>query len=438
MSIVISIIILMATLAIGVPVALCFVASCAYLLLATGTDALFLLPYGFSRVNSIVLLTIPMFILAGSLMEHGGIGKKLISAVERLVGTVKGGLAIVTIVSCAVFGAISGSSAATLTSIGSIMAPRLKDNGYPDAVVGALVASSSVLGVLIPPSTIMILYSWSSNTSVLACFLATAVPGVILAILFSVTTYFMIRKNPNVVVYTKEELRERTRLEREERKRTHEPGALAAVLMPVIILGSIYGGILTTTEAAAISVLYALPVGWLVYKKLNLKVIKKALCQAAVTTGVIMLMMITVQMLGRVYTQENLPQKVLALLTSISSNKYAIMLMVNIFMIILGMLMDDGSSVLLATPILVPVVTAIGVSPIHFAAILAVNLGMGNITPPTAPLLYLSGRMTNTETRIMLKPTLIYIACAWLPTLLLVTYIPQISMFLPTLMGYGV
>lgn len=127
---------------------------------------------------------------------------------------------------------------------------------------------------------------------------------------------------------------------------------------------------------------------------------------------------------------------ILSGLTSISANKNVILLMVNIFMIILGMLMDDASGVLLATPILVPVVTALGVSPIHFAAILAVNLGMGNITPPTAPLLYLAGRMTNTETRIMLKPTLIYIVFAWLPTLLLVTYIPQISLFLPTLMGY--
>ena len=225
MNVIIAILILIATMGIGVPVALAFVASCFYLLVTTGTDALFLLPYGFSRVNSIVLLTIPMFILAGSLMEHGGIGKKLISAVERLVGTVKGGLAFVTVISCAVFGAITGSSAATLTSIGSIMAPRLKENGYPDAIVGALVANSSVLGVLIPPSSIMIMYSWTSNTSVLACFLATAIPGVILAILLAVTTYFMIRKNPNVVVYTKAQLRERNRLEREERRRNREPGA---------------------------------------------------------------------------------------------------------------------------------------------------------------------------------------------------------------------
>ncbi|MCD8223285.1 MAG: TRAP transporter large permease [Clostridiales bacterium] len=437
MELVIALLILVITMVIGVPVALSFVASCAYMLVATGTDAKFLLPYGFSRVNSIVLLTLPMFILAGALMEHGGIGKKLISAVERLVGTIKGGLAVVTIISCAVFGAISGSSAATLTCIGSIMAPRLKENGYPEEIVGALIASASVLGVLIPPSTIMILYSWTSNTSVLACFLATAVPGIVLATLFSVSTYFMIRKNPNVVVYTKEELRERTRAEKEERKRTHEPGAFAAVLMPVIILGSIYGGILTPTEAAAISVAYALPVGWFIYKKLNFSILRTALTQAATTTGVIMLMMITVQMLSRLYTQEQLPQMVLKLLTSISSNPQMIMLMVNFFMIILGMLMDDSSAVLLATPILVPVVTTIGYSPIHFAAILAVNLGLGCVTPPTAPLLYLSGRITNTETRVMLLPTLKYIVFAWLPTLILTTYIPQISMFLPTLMGYG-
>ena len=152
MNVAIAIVILIVTMVIGVPVALAFVASCAYLLVATGTDAQFLLPYGFSRVNSIVLLTIPMFILAGSLMEHGGIGKQLVSTVQKLVGTIKGGLAIVTIISCAIFGAISGSSAATLTCIGSIMAPQLKKNGYPEAVVGALIASSSVLGLLIHPS----------------------------------------------------------------------------------------------------------------------------------------------------------------------------------------------------------------------------------------------------------------------------------------------
>ena len=437
MNVLIAIIILMVTMVVGVPVALSFVASAVYLIATTGTDAIFLLPYGFSRVNSIILLTIPMFILAGSLMEHGGIGKKLISAVERVVGTTKAGLAFVAIVSCGVFGAITGSAAATLTCIGSIMAPRLKANGYPDSIVGALLASSSILGLLIPPSGIMILYAWNSNTSVLACFLATAVPGIILAVLLGIITHFMIHKNPDIVVYTKAELRERNRLEHEERRRTREPGAFAALLMPVIILGSIYGGYLTPTEAAALSVAYALPVGWFVYKKLDSAVVRKAFSQAAVTTGVIMLMMITVQMLSRLYIQEKLPQLVLAILTSISDNKYIMLLMVNIFLIILGMLMDDTSAVLLATPILVPVIQAIGVNPIHFAAITAVNLGLGCITPPTAPMLYLTSRMTNTETRVMLKPTMIYILLAWVPTLILTTYVEEISLFLPTLLGYS-
>jgi tripartite ATP-independent transporter DctM subunit len=436
MTVGIAILILIVTMAIGIPVALSFAASCVYLLIATGMDPLFLLPYGFSKVNSVVILTIPMFILAGSIMEYGGIGKKLISAVEHIVGTFKPGLAVVTIMSCALFGAISGSAAATLTSIGSIMAPRLKEQGYPESIAGALVASSSVLGLLIPPSTIMILYAWMSNTSVLACFLSTTLSGIILMILLAAVTWFMIRKNPNIKVYNKQELKEKLAAEKMIRKQNREAGSLAAILMPVIILGSIYGGVLTPTESAALSVAYSIPVSAFVYKQLTWRIIKNSFTRAAVTTGVVMLLMITVQMLSRLYIMQNLPAIVLNFLTSISGDKHIILLMINIFMIILGMLMDDGSAVLLATPIMVPVVTALGISQIHFAAILAVNLGMGCITPPTAPCLFLAGRMTNTEIRGMLKPTLVYILFAWLPTLVLVTYIPKVALFLPGLMGY--
>ncbi len=436
MSIGIALLILIATMVIGVPVPLAFIASSAYIVAFGGYDFSFLLPYGFSKVNSIIILTIPLFIMAGSLMDSGGIGKKLVESVEKLVGRIKGGLGIVTIVSCAVFGAISGSSSATLSCIGSIMAPRLKESGYPDGYIGAIIASSGVLGILIPPSMLMILFAWVGNQSVLASFLATLIPGIMLVILFSIITVVTLKKNPNVKVYTREELEERFRLEKEERKRKKEFGALPAILMPVIILGSIYGGILTPTEAAAVSVVYAIPVGLWIYKSLNLSIIKNAFTKAAVTTGVIMIMMISVQMLSRLYIMENLPNQILGILTSISDNKYVILLMVNLFMIILGMLMDDTSATLLATPILLPVVVSIGVNPIHFAAILGVNLGMGNITPPTAPLLYLSARMTNVEVKKMLKPTMILILFAWLPTLLLVTFIPQIALFLPTLMGY--
>lgn len=430
MNIIVALLVLVFTMVVGIPIPLSFIASAAYLIFVGGYDPGFLIPYGYSKMNSIILLTIPLFIMAGAIMDKGGIGSKLINSVENLVGRIKGGLGIVTVVSCAVFGAVSGSSSATLSCIGSIMAPRLKESGYNPGYTTALIASAGVLGILIPPSMLMILYSWIGNVSVLATFLAAAVPGVILMTVFSIITVIISKKNPNIKVMTKEEIR---KIKQKEKNGKKEWGAGPALLMPIIILGSIYGGILTPTEAAAVSVVYAVPVGFLIYKKLDRKTVKETFIQSSVTTGVIMVMLFAVMILSRLYIMENLPQKILGLLTSISDSKVVILIMVNLFMIMLGMLMDDCSATLLATPILLPVVTSLGVSPIHFAAIVGVNIGMGNVTPPTAPLLYLAGRIGKTEVKDMLQPTMILILFGWLPTLILVTYFPQISMFLPKL-----
>lgn len=428
MTVAIALLVLLVVMFIGVPIPLAFLASSAYLVFVGGYDPAFLMPYGFSKTNSILLLTIPLFILAGSVMDKGGIGKKLIDTVERFVGKIKGGLGVVTVVSCAIFGAISGSSSATLSCIGSIMSPRLKDNGYDEGFIGALIASSGVLGILISPSMLMILFAWVGGQSVLASFLATLIPGLILMTLFSIVNLIYAKKNPNIKLYDYTK-----KVEKTDKK---EKGAIPALLMPVIILGSIYGGILTPTEAAAVSVLYAVPVGIIYYRELNLKTFKETMISAGKTTGVIMIMLFAVMILSRLYIMENLPQLILTLLTSISENKIVILIMVNIFMVVMGMLMDDCSGVLLVTPILLPVVTAIGVSPIQFAAIVGVNLGMGNITPPTAPLLYLAGRVADAEVKDMLRPTLALIVFAWLPTLILTTYVPQLSLFLPKLFGY--
>ena len=428
MTVAIALLVLLVVMFIGVPIPLAFLASSAYLVFVGGYDPAFLMPYGFSKTNSILLLTIPLFILAGSVMDKGGIGKKLIDTVERFVGKIKGGLGVVTVISCAIFGAISGSSSATLSCIGSIMSPRLKDNGYDEGFIGALIASSGVLGILIPPSMLMILFAWVGGQSVLASFLATLIPGLILMTLFSIVNLVYAKKNPNIKLYDYTKKAEKTGKK--------EKGAIPALLMPVIILGSIYGGILTPTEAAAVSVLYAVPVGIIYYRELNLKTFKETMISAVKTTGVIMIMLFAVMILSRLYIMENLPQLILTLLTSISENKIVILIMVNIFMVVMGMLMDDCSGVLLVTPILLPVVTAIGVSPIQFAAIVGVNLGMGNITPPTAPLLYLAGRVADAEVKDMLRPTLALIVFAWLPTLILTTYVPQLSLFLPKLFGY--
>ncbi|NLZ54072.1 MAG: TRAP transporter large permease, partial [Thermoanaerobacteraceae bacterium] len=380
---------------------------------------------------------IPLFIMAGSLMNYGGIGKKLIDVVEKVVGTIKGGLAVVSIVSCAVFGAISGSSSATLTAIGSIMSDKLKENGYPRGFVASLLAASGILGILIPPSMLMILYAWAGNVSVLASFLAAVVPGIMLTVGMSIFAIIYLKNDKNVIVYTKEELSAMKLEEKRIRKENKEFGSLPAVIMPIIVLGGIYSGMLTPTESAGVSVIYAAFIGMFIYKKLNFKLIKSTLVRASVTTGVIMMMMLCMQMLARLFVTYNLPQYILEALMAVSTNKNVILLLINIFMIILGMLMDDTSATLLATPILLPVVTQIGVDPIHFAAILGVNIGMGNITPPTAPLLYLSSSITQTPVKEMLKPTFLLIVFCWLPVLAIVTFFPQTVMWLPRLvLGY--
>jgi tripartite ATP-independent transporter DctM subunit len=426
-----ALIVLVSFLIIGIPIPLTFLASAAFFIYFGDYNPMSLVPYGYSKMNSVVLLTIPLFILAGSVMDKGGIGESLVGFVERFVGRIKGGLGIVTIVSCGVFGAISGSSSATLSCIGSIMAPRLRDSGYHPGFSGALIASSGVLGILIPPSMLMILYAWVGGQSVLASFLATVVPGVILIVLFSVVTLIYSSKNPNIRVYAKPVVTIGP-----DGREVKPRSAIPALLMPVIILGTIYGGVLTPTEAAAVSFLYAIPVGFLFYKRLNAKSLKETLVAGGITTGVIMIMLFAVMILSRLYVMENLPQQILALLTSVSENKTVIMLLINLFMVIIGMLMDDVSGVLLCTPILLPIAIALGISPIHFAAVVGVNLGMGNITPPTAPLLYLAGRVAQAEVKDMLRPTMALILFAWLPTLILTTFLPGLSTWLPGLFGF--
>lgn len=428
MAVSIAIAILVICLIIGIPVAFSFLISTLYLILTQDYDPSFLLPYGYSKMGNIVLLAIPLFILAGGIMEKGGIGGKLVDFVDVLIGRIKGGLGAVAVVSCAIFGSITGSAAATLSCIGSIMFPRLQAKGYPVGYSAALLANASVLGLLIPPSAIMILYAWVGNQSVLASFLATVVPGLILMTLLCLVNYFLLRKNPNIQMSDPVPLPE---LAGQLRKKSWS--ALPALAMPFLILGGIYAGIITPTEAAAVAVLYAIPVGFFIYKGLNWRNLKEVLIESATTTGVIMVMLFAVMILCRLYIMEDLPNTMLEVLSAISPNKYVILLMINLLLIGLGMIMDDVSAVLIATPIFLPVAISIGVDPIHFAAILAVNLGMGNITPPTAPLLYLGGRLGKAPINQMLMPTLYMLLFAWIPTLVIVTLIPEVALFLPQL-----
>ncbi len=424
---VMAILLLLITLLLGMPVPFAFFISSIWILIVGGYSYNFLFTHGYNSIGSIVLLAIPLFIMAGGIMQRGKIAESLINLIDLFIGKIKGGLGAVSVVSCAVFGSITGSASATLSCIGAIMFPRLKKGGYPLGHTAALLSSASVLGMLIPPSTLMILYSWVGGQSVLACFLAGVIPGVILTFLMSFYNIYILR-NSNVMVSKKTNFGTFKKM-----LVRRSINSFPALLMPVFVLGGIYGGFVTPTEAAAVSVVYAIPLGFWVYKGLNKVNFKETIIESATTTGVIMFMLFGVMMLSRLYIMENLPELMLNFLYNITRSKNGILLMINIFMIIIGMLMDDCSGTMLCTPILLPIIIKLGVSPIHFSAMLAVNIGMGNVTPPTAPLLYLAGRLNGARIDQSIKPTLQIILFCWLPVLLAVTYIPSLSLFLPRL-----
>ena len=426
---------LIIVLLLGAPIPLAFFASTLTIVIMGGYDFHFLFPYGYNKASSIILCAIPLFVLAGAIMEKGGIGESLVNFVSSFVGRVRGGLGVVMVVTCGIFGAISGSGFATLSCIGSIMLPRMYAAGYPRGHCSALIASSSILALLIPPSLNMILYAWVGGTSILAAFMATVGPGIVLIILFSIINLFLLRNVEEIEIVKKIPRRERPK---EERLLRSTGRAFPAILAPVIILGGIYGGYMTPTEAAAVSVIYSIPVGLWIYKGLNMRTLKDSLIEAGTTTGVIMIMLFSVMIMSRLYVMEDVPSKILNLLTSISDNHFVLLLLVNLFLIIIGMLMDDTSAILLCTPILLPVVTQLGVSPTHFAAIIGVNLGLGGVTPPTAPFLYLASRVGRAPVNEMLRTTMYLIAFAWIPTLIITTYFPQLSLWLPRLLGLPV
>ena len=420
------VVVLFACLIVGVPVPFSFLASAMFFIFTGVQSPTFMVPYGLSKISNTVLFAIPLFVIAGGLMEKGNIADKMIGLVENFVGRVRGGLGIVATVSCALFGSVTGSACATLTCIGSIMFPRFERENYPRGHCAALLANSAVLGMLIPPSTIMILYSWMGGQSVLASFLSTVIPGICLTALFSFINCVMLRNDTRIIV--------KTSIDNKNQKLSlfkRTAYAFPALFMPVIVLGGIYTGVMTPTEAAAVSVMYALPVGMFIYKGFSLGVLKETLVDSVAATGAIMIMLFSCSVLSRIYIMEDLPQRLLEMLYAISTNKYVILFMLNVFMIVMGMLMDDCSAVMLSTPILLPIAMKIGVSPIHFAAIVGVNLGMGNITPPCAPLLYLSSSVGKASINDILGPTMSFILYGWLPVLAITTYFPAFSTWLP-------
>jgi C4-dicarboxylate transporter DctM subunit len=424
----ISLLILIFLMLAGAPIGFAFAVAVLFMIVALGYDPQFLLPYSFDRMSTLVLLAIPLFIIAGGLMEKGNLTRHLILFVNSLASRIRGGLGATTAVASAIFGAISGSAGAAICCIGAIMIPRLvEEEGYPRGYATSLATASAGLALLIPPSLTMILYGWVTGTSVTACFLAGAFPGLFLMLLFIIINWVMVGKYRTV-----RKPRAWENLGKVS-KDVFSTGwrAFPALIMPLLILGSIYGGVATPTEAAAISVIYAIPVGFFIYRGLTLKNFANSLVESSITIGSIMVMLFFSMMLSRMLVEENIPDLVASFLLSVTQNKYLILLMVNFILFLVGMFMDDTSGIIIASPLLLPVIKAIGLSPVHFAAIICTNLTMGNLTPPMAPLVFIGQRIGKVAFADMIKTSMMFVIFGYLPAVLITTYFAPMGEWLP-------
>jgi tripartite ATP-independent transporter DctM subunit len=421
---------LVLTLTLGVPLPYCFGAALMVMYFLGDVTMKGMVLWGVQQLGNPVLLAIPLFVLAGTIMSASGIAASLLNFVNAFIGHVRGGLGVVAAVSCAIIGAISGSGLTGIAAIGPLLIPEMEKRGYPRAYATALIANSSILGLLIPPSVTMIVYGWVTDTSILACFLATLGPGLLIMFNFSVVNLWMSRKF-DLVLDDKPSF---TQLASDVAHKGFN--ATPALLMPIIILGGIYGGIMTPTEAAAISVIYALPVGFFIYRGLKWGTFLDAGKEAATAVGAIMLMILFSMILSQMFVYEAIPQKMVSAIFEITDNKVLLLIFINILLFLVGMVVNDVTAIILIAPLLLPLMQAIGVSPVQFAAIMGVNTAMGGVTPPYASILYLGARIGNVKVTKVIPPAMILIALGYVPVVFLTSLWPDLSLFLPRLFGY--
>ncbi len=379
----------------------------------------------FAGLDSFPLMAIPFFILAGNLMEHGGISKRILDFADSLIGFFTGGLAMVTTLSCMFFAAISGSGPATVSAIGTFMMPAMEKKGYDGGFAAALTAAAGSIGVIIPPSIPFVIYAVATGSSITDLFIAGIVPGILVGIGLMIASYIICKKNGWKGNGQKPSL---GRVGKEFVK------SFWALLMPVIILGSIYASICTPTEAAVIGIVYAIVVGKFVYKELSVKFIYKALVDTALINGATSFMIGLSTSFASYLTMEQVPNTVAAMLTTISDNPIIIMLIINCFLLIVGCFIDNISSCLILAPIFLPVVVGLGVSPVHFGIIMTMNLAIGFITPPYGANLFVAAGVSGVQFERVAKNVL-PLVFTMIIILMMVTFIEPISMFLPHLMG---
>lgn len=414
---------LLILLLLSVPVALSLGLASTIAVLSDGNmPLLVLIQRMFAALDSFPLMAIPFFILAGSLMETGGISRRLVNLANSLVGGLTGGLAIVTVVTAMFFSAISGSSAATTAAIGSILIPAMVQRGYDIRFASATQAVSGELGVIIPPSIPMILFGISAGVSIGDLFLAGFFPGILIG-LSLITACWLIAKRKGY--------KGKQGITWAMKGRAFKEASLA-LLMPVIILGGIYGGLFTPTEASVVAVAYAFIVGVFVYKEVKWKDLVNIFAKSSITTSIIMIIIANAGMFGWILTREQVPQKIGEFFTSISDSPIVFLFLINLLLWFVGMFFETSAAIIILAPLLTPVAISLGIDPVHFGMIMIVNLAMGMVTPPVGVNLFvacqIAGIRLDQITRAMVPFFFVLII-----DILIITYIPKLSLFLPEL-----
>lgn len=376
----------------------------------------------YAAVNSFSLMAIPLFILAGEIMSFGGITEKLCAMMRSFVGHIKGGMAYTTVLVGAALGALLGSANASAALLGDVMYSEMKNDEYPGDFTAALICGTSILGPIIPPSMVFVMYGVAAGVSISQLFFGGIVPGIMI-----VLVYFL------VIGYTAKNAPWKKHERVAFRERLHAVGAaLPALFIPILILGGILGGATTPTEAAATASLAALLIGSLIYKKLKLSDIPKILEHTGVLSAAILLIVGLANILGWTLALDQIPQKIAGLLLGITTNKYLLLLIINIFLFLVGMVMDTTAAILLLVPVLNPVITTVGIDPIHFGMVMSINLIIGLMTPPVGGALFTTLMVTKEPSGAVIKRLWPWVGAA-LIVLLIITYVPSTVTFLPNL-----
>lgn len=417
---------LLVLILVGMPIAIALAMSSALTILVYGTATPLLQVRSIvTAVSSYPLLAIPLFILAGDLMYTGGLSKRLVRLADAWLGSVKASLAYATVAASTFFAAISGSGPATVAAIGSNVVPEMEKRGYPRDYSTALAAAAGIVGVLIPPSIPFVMFGISSGASVSTLFMAGIIPGLMFSVGFCLMARFLYGKRKIESEVRKFDLKEALTVTKD---------SVFAVLAPVIVLGGIYGGIFSPTEAAAVSVFYAIVIGFFVYKELTVKTLVEAFIKSTKTTATCMGLVAFASTFGRLLTLEQVPNNLANFIAGISSNRYIILLLINIFLIFVGMFMETIASIIILTPILLPVVTGLGVDPVMFGVMMTANLAIGFCTPPLGVNLFVASGISGLKVEEITKAILPYFAVMFI-VLLLISFVPAVSLALPAVLN---